>query len=131
MSKPLTLENTNGELPAAADVVAEVPAGQPFAVRETQRLYRLKAARFLAIVAADTEEEARSIAATHDALRGDWRNPGFASSEFDDTGEVHVFGDVIISALAATPIKDRRKAGRKDYSASPSPAGVGKGDDPE
>jgi len=82
----------------------------------------LKAARFLATVAADTEDEARSIAARHDALRGDWSNPEFASSEFEDTGEVHVFGDVIISALAAPPTKRPKKASRKEFSASPSPA---------
>ena len=122
MSKPLTLENTKDEFPAADDVVAEVAVGLSFAVRETQRLYRLKAARFLATVAADTEDEARSIAARHDALRGDWSNPEFASSEFEDTGEVHVFGDVIISALAAPPTKRPKKASRKEFSASPSPA---------
>ena len=55
MSKPSTLEHTKDQFPAADDVVAEVPAGQPAAVRETQRLYRLQAARFLAVVAADTE----------------------------------------------------------------------------
>ena len=43
------------DLAAAADVAVEVTVGQPFAVRETQRLYRLKAARFLAVVAADTD----------------------------------------------------------------------------
>jgi hypothetical protein len=103
MSKPLTLEDAKDESPAADDVIAEIPAGQPFAVCETQRLYRLRAARYGAVVAADTEDEARTIAARHDALRGDWSNPEFASSEFEDTGEAHVFGDLIISALAAPP----------------------------
>jgi hypothetical protein len=37
MSKSSTLENTTTEFPPD-DVVAEVPAGQPFAVRETRRL---------------------------------------------------------------------------------------------
>jgi hypothetical protein len=109
MSKPLALENAQDEFAAADDVAVEIPAGQPFAVRETRRLYRLKAARFLAVVAADTEDEARSLAARHDALRGDWCNPEFASSEFEDTGEVHVFGDVIVSALAAPPIGRPKK----------------------
>jgi hypothetical protein len=109
MSKPLTLQNTEKEFPAADDLVAEVAAGQPCAVRETQRLYRLKAARFLAVVAADTEEEARSLAAGHDALRGDWRNPEFASSECKDTAQAHVFGDVVISAPAAPQIKRSNK----------------------
>jgi hypothetical protein len=108
MSKPLTLENTNAEFPAA-DEVAEVPADQPFTVRETGRLYRLKAARFTAVIAADTEDEARTLAARQDGMRGDWSNPNFASAEFEDTGEAHVFGDVVISALAAPPVKRQRK----------------------
>src|SRR5260370_28083329 len=93
------------EAAAGDDVVADELVTQPLSVRETQRLYRLKAARFLAVVAADTEDAARILAARHDALRGDWRNPEFASSEFEDTGEAHVFGDVAISAHAAPPIK--------------------------
>jgi hypothetical protein len=96
------LEDLPGRPPsgaAAADVVvADQLVSQPLSVRETQRLYRLKAARFFAVVAADTEDEARTLAARHDGLRGDWRNPEFASSEFEDTGEAHVFGDVAISA---------------------------------
>jgi hypothetical protein len=74
-------------------------------VRETQRLYRLKAARFLAIVAADTEAEARELAVRQEAMGGDWQNPDFASSEFEDTGEAHIFGDVVIAAHAAPPVK--------------------------
>jgi hypothetical protein len=109
MSKPLTLQNTEKEFPAADDLVAEVGAGQPLAVRETRRLYRLRAARFLAVVAADTEEEARSLAAGHDPLRGDWRNPEFASSECEHIGEPDVFGDVVISAPAAPPVKRSNK----------------------
>jgi hypothetical protein len=109
MSKPLILEDAKDESAAADDVIAEVPASQPFAVRETQRLYRLKAARCQAVVAADTENEARAIAARHDALRGDWSDPEFASSEFEDTGEAHVFGDLIISALAAPPVGRPKK----------------------
>jgi hypothetical protein len=94
---------------AATDVAVEVPVGQPFAVRETQRLYRLKTARFLAVVAADTEDEARAIAAREDALGGDWCKPEFASAEFEDTGEMHVFGDVVISAYAAAPAGRAKK----------------------
>jgi hypothetical protein len=109
MSKPLTLQDPKDESPAADHVIAEIPAGQPFAVRETRRLYRLKASRCQAVVAADTEEEARTIAARHDALRGDWSDPEFASSEFEDTGEVHVFGDIIISAVAAPPVGRPKK----------------------
>jgi hypothetical protein len=105
MSKPQARENSRDEFPEADDAVAEIPVGQPFAVRETRRLYRLKAARFLAVVAADTEAEARELAAKHHAIRGDWRNPDFASSEFEDTAEAHIFGDVVIATQAAPPVK--------------------------
>jgi hypothetical protein len=104
-SKPLTPANTKERSAGVEDVVAEVPVSQPVAVRETQRLYRLKAARFRAVVAADTEDEARALATRHDALPNDWCNPEFASSEFEDTAHAHVFGDVVISVLAAPPVK--------------------------
>jgi hypothetical protein len=98
-----SFEGTNNEL-APEEIATEISVAQPIAVRETGRLYRLKGARFVAVVAADTEQEARLLAATHDALGGDWRNPQFALAEFEDTGEAHVFGDVIISALAVSPL---------------------------
>jgi hypothetical protein len=110
MSKLFSAENVKDRSEAVDEVVAEVPASQPLVVRETPRLYRLTAARFLAVVAADTEDEARTLAASHDALGGDWRNPAFASSEFEDTSELHVFGDVVISASDAPPIKRPKKS---------------------
>jgi hypothetical protein len=91
------------------EIAAEISVAEPVAVRETGLLYRLKGARFVAVVAADTEQEARLLAAAHDALRGDWRNPQFASAEFEDTGEAHVFGDVVISALAVSPFPGPKK----------------------
>jgi alkanesulfonate monooxygenase SsuD/methylene tetrahydromethanopterin reductase-like flavin-dependent oxidoreductase (luciferase family) len=107
MSKPSAAVDSKAE---AADDVAELPPSQPFAVRETRRRYRLKAGRFQAVVAADTEEEARRLAAMQDAMGGDWCNPQFASAEFEDGGEGHVFGDVVISALAAPAVKAGKKA---------------------
>ncbi|MDB5582027.1 MAG: hypothetical protein JWR80_7203 [Bradyrhizobium sp.] len=107
MSKPSIAENAKAE---AADDVAEIRPSQPLVVRETRRLYRLKAGRFLAVVAADTEDEARGLAAMQDALGGDWCNPLFASVEFEDGGEAHVFGDVVISILAAPAVKPAKKS---------------------
>jgi hypothetical protein len=92
---------TAGDAEGEALGVVELRPSQPLAIRETQRLYRLKSARFLAIVAADTEAEARSLAARHDAFRGDWCNEEFASCECEDTADVHVFGDVVFSARGA------------------------------
>jgi hypothetical protein len=82
-----------------ADEVREGGKAEPFAVRETGRLFRLRSERCLAVVAADTEDEARALAASYDLQGGDWRSPAFASAEFEETGEAHVFGDVVISAL--------------------------------
>lgn len=110
MSKPASPEKTEQES-AVDDLVAEVPSSQPLAVRETRRLYRLRAARFLAIVAADSEDEARALAAGPDALCGDWRNPGFASAEFEDTGQAHIVGDVVISAIAPSPVTRPKRVG--------------------
>jgi hypothetical protein len=110
MAKPSIVENAESGSTAAYDSVTELPASQPLAVRETRRLYRLQATRFLAEVAADTEAEARTLAARHDALRGDWCNPQFtATADFEDTAETHVFGDVVISAWAASPIERSKK----------------------
>jgi alkanesulfonate monooxygenase SsuD/methylene tetrahydromethanopterin reductase-like flavin-dependent oxidoreductase (luciferase family) len=108
MAKPLIVANAESEPATAGEIVAEGAVSQPLAVRETRRLYRLRAARFLAVVAADTEAEARALAASHDALRGDC-NPQFALAEFDDNAEAHVFGDVVISVQAAPPIARSKK----------------------
>jgi hypothetical protein len=51
MAKPSIVENAENVSTAADDFVAELPAAQPLAVRETRR-YRFHAARFLAVVAA-------------------------------------------------------------------------------
>src|SRR3977135_351755 len=132
MSKSSILENAKDELPATDELVVEVPAGQPFAVRETTRLYRLRATRFQAVVAADTEDEARSLACSRDARGVYWCSPVFASSEFEDTGEAHVFGDVIISALAVPPARRRRKGWpERSFRASPWPGHCANRAEPE
>jgi hypothetical protein len=69
-----------------------------FAVRETHRLYRLRAAQAVAVVAADREDEARALATRHDLQGRDWHSPAFASAEVEETTAKHVFGDVVISS---------------------------------
>ena len=49
-------------------VGADVTSTAPFAVRETYRLYRLRAARAVVVVAADMEDEARALAARPDCM---------------------------------------------------------------
>jgi hypothetical protein len=88
---------------------AEVSQPAPVTVRETRRLYRLRAERVVAVVAADTEDEARALAAGYGLPGGDWRNPAFASAEVEETAETHVFGDVVISSLPGAPGPPKRK----------------------
>jgi hypothetical protein len=54
-----------------------------------------RSSRQVAVVTADTEEEARQIASMHDAFGHDWRNPRFAVCDALDSPETHVFGDVV------------------------------------
>ena len=72
---------------AAEDEKLEIAPEQAVEVRETRTLFRLapaadndlgRSSRQIAIVAADTEEEARQIASMHDAFGRDWRDPRFA-----------------------------------------------------
>jgi hypothetical protein len=82
----------------------EIPRERALEVRETRTLFRLtpsstndltRSSRQTAIVAADTEDEARQIAATHDAFGRDWRDPQFATCESLETAETHIYGDAI------------------------------------
>jgi hypothetical protein len=51
--------------------------------------------RQVAIVAADTEDEARKIASLHDVFGRDWRDPLFAAADVMESRDTHVFGDVV------------------------------------
>jgi hypothetical protein len=89
---------------AAEDEKLEIVPDRTIEVRETRKLFRLapasehdltRSSRQVAIVAADTEDEARLIASMHDAFGRDWRDPHFAACDSLETSETHVFGDVI------------------------------------
>jgi hypothetical protein len=96
----------------------------PLDVRETRRLFRLTAfggdlshsSRQTAIVAADTEDEARLIDYTHDAFGRDWRDPGFAVCDAVDTQETHIHGDVTFRSvpMQAQKTKPGRKPSRSE-----------------
>jgi hypothetical protein len=88
---------------AAEDENLEIVPERAVEVRETRTLFRLapapdndlgRSSRHIAIVAADTEEEARQIASMHDAFGRDWRDPRFAVCDALETSEIHVFGDI-------------------------------------
>jgi hypothetical protein len=105
---PLIVDADEASAPAG-EIVADVGVPRRIAVRETSRLYRLRSARFVALVAADTEEEAREMAARQDMFGGNWRDPAVATAEFEDTGESHVFGDVTIAAASPPPRQPRQR----------------------
>ena len=90
-------------------------------VRETRTLFRLTPAadddlgrsnRQLAIVAADTEDEARQIAFQHDVFGRDWRDPHFAVAENMETSGTHVFGDVILRSEPVA-VEGRKRVSRR------------------
>jgi hypothetical protein len=94
---------------ATEESAAEISQPAPVTVRATCRLYRLRAERIVAVVAADTEDEARALAAGYGLPGGDWRNPSFAPAEVEETAETHVFGDVVISSVPGAPEPSKRK----------------------
>lgn len=98
---------------AADEVADEIKATTSLSVRETSRLYRLRSARFVAVIAADTEAEARELAARQDVFGGNWRDQAFAVAEFEDTTEAHVVGDVTFSASAPEPGKPAKARSRR------------------
>jgi hypothetical protein len=88
-------------------------------VRQTLKLFRLAPAadkrpssRQVAIVAADTEDEARQIASMHDAFGHNWRDPRFAVADVMETSETHVLGDVIFRSEPVA-IECRKRAPRR------------------
>ena len=94
-------------------------AATPVVVEETNRLFRLRPAtndlssssRQIALVPADTEVEARLIAAKADPMGRDWRDPEAFIAESMETSERHVVGDLV---FGSTPnrLSAMRRSGR-------------------
>jgi hypothetical protein len=89
-------------------------AAPPVVVPETNRLWkrtpalnRLEKSRQIAIISAETEEDARAIAARADSMGRTWRDPHAYAAYSMDTSERHVIGDVI---FRSTPFAPRSKA---------------------
>jgi hypothetical protein len=91
-------------------------------VRETRTLFRLtpatdndlsRSSRQVAVVAADTEDEARQIASMHDAFGRNWRDPHFAIADVMETPETQVFGDVIFRSEPVAVEGRKRVAKRR------------------
>ncbi len=82
----------------------------PVVVPETNRLWRLTPAlnlleksRQIAIVHADTEDDARAKLPTADPMGRDWRDPLLFTAESIETPERHVMGDVIFRSTPQQP----------------------------
>jgi hypothetical protein len=90
--------------------VPEISA-PPVIVAETHRMFRLtpmfddllKSSRQIALVPADSEEEARRIATLADPLGRDWKNPKAFAADSMETPESHVVGDVIFRSMPSVP----------------------------
>jgi hypothetical protein len=85
-------------------------AAPPVVVPETNRLWKLTPAlnmleksRQIAIVSAETEQDARAIATTADPMGRDWRDPHAYAADSMNTSERHLIGDVIFRSRPATP----------------------------
>lgn len=85
----------------------ELAPAVPHVVAETTQLIRLTPVgedlgvpfRQIALVAADTEDQARQLAAAYDPFGRDWMNVKlFCADTFDDVGR-HVVGDVIFKSM--------------------------------
>ena len=106
---------------ASVDDKLEIVPEQAIEVRETRSLFRLapaadndlsRASRQVAIVAADTEDEARQIAFAHDVFGRDWRDPHFAACESLETSEPHVFGHVVFRSEPMA-VEGRKRAAKR------------------
>jgi hypothetical protein len=88
------------------DQIQEI-AGPLVEVAETNRLYRLSPAtddlaqtsRRIAIVAAETEDEARSFVTKADPLGRDWNNRNLFVADQEETPERHVLGDLLFKSV--------------------------------
>jgi hypothetical protein len=103
---------------ASDDDKLEILPDRAIEVRETRTLFRLapaaadlnQSSRQVAVVAADTEDEARQIAWKHDVFGRNWRDPHFAACESLQTTETHVFGDMI---FRSEPVEGRRRVTKR------------------
>jgi uncharacterized protein (DUF1810 family) len=107
------------------DEIPEI-AAPPMAVEETNRLFRLtpvaedlsQANRQMALVAADTEEEARRIATLSDPRGRDWRDTSLFVADSMETPERHVVGDLVFRSTSS-PLATRKSSGSRDDGAEP------------
>jgi hypothetical protein len=101
------------------DNITEV-AAPPVIVEETNRLFRLrpsgddllKASRMVALVPADTEEEARRLATLADPMGCDGADEKRFVAESMETQERHVIGDLIFRSTPNAASNSNRRRGK-------------------
>src|SRR5262249_48846969 len=105
-----------------SEEVLEVTPTVPHQVAETRSLIRLTpigsdlstSYRQIALVAADTEDEARQLACAYDPFGRDWTNVDLFSADTFDDIDTHVVGDVIFkSTRSPHPQKQKGKTEAK------------------
>ena len=82
--------------------------GPPIAVSETHSLFRLVSktgGRYVAIVAAESEEEARRFAAESDPFGAEWENPKKYECIHTLDVEHHVVGDVVFQSTPLAKVQ--------------------------
>ncbi|MGM5022157.1 hypothetical protein [Tardiphaga sp. 367_B4_N1_1] len=82
----------------------------PVLVPETNRQWKLTPAlnlleksRQIAIVSADTEDDARAIATTADPMGRNWQDAHLFTADSIETVEWHVIGDVVFRSTPTPP----------------------------
>jgi hypothetical protein len=97
------------------DEQPQADPGKYFDAPTTRKLFRLvpsavgdlsRASRQTAVVAANSEEEARLFASDADPFRHAWRDPAKFNCEMMDTTDDHVVGDVV---FRSEPVSLRSK----------------------
>lgn len=76
--------------------------GPPIAVPETHSIFRLTSktgGRYVAIVAAETQEQARRFAAESDPFGAEWENPNKFECVHTFDPDDHVVGDVVFQSV--------------------------------
>jgi len=94
--------------------------GAARSVAETNRLFRLSPVTGdpaqtsipSAIIAAETEDDARAIAAKADPMGRDWNDRHLVDANYQDTPERHVTGDVIFRSIPS-PVSPKSKKTKK------------------
>jgi hypothetical protein len=84
------------------DLIPEVDS-PPIAVPETNLVFRLEPTsakgRYVAIIAAENEGQARRFAADSDPFGAEWENPSKYSCTRSEGTETHVVGDVMFQSI--------------------------------